>query len=65
MPCNSYLGRAAGRMNGDQVEAVGRVLAAQDYTLLLGMPGTGKTTTIVHAIRVGENRGCTWRVVHW
>ncbi|GLC59371.1 hypothetical protein PLESTB_001479200 [Pleodorina starrii] len=48
---NAYLREAACRMNGEQLEAVQRVLAMQDYALLLGMPGTGKTTTIVHIIR--------------
>lgn len=40
-----------GSMNEDQVAAVTKVLAAQDYALILGMPGTGKTTTIAHVIR--------------
>ena len=40
-----------GAMNEDQVAAVRKVLAAQDYALILGMPGTGKTTTIAHVIR--------------
>ncbi|PIB00773.1 DNA replication ATP-dependent helicase/nuclease dna2 [Cercospora beticola] len=40
-----------GQMNEDQRSAVSRVLAANDYALILGMPGTGKTTTIAHIIR--------------
>ena len=40
-----------GDMNDDQLAAVGKVLSAQDYALILGMPGTGKTTTIAHIIR--------------
>lgn len=40
-----------GEMNEDQRAAVGKVLSAQDYALILGMPGTGKTTTIAHIIR--------------
>lgn len=27
-----------------------RIVEAQDYTLLLGMPGTGKSSTIVQAV---------------
>ena len=40
-----------GEMNEDQRGAVSKVLSAQDYALILGMPGTGKTTTIAHIIR--------------
>lgn len=40
-----------GEMNEDQRSAVTKVLAAHDYALILGMPGTGKTTTIAHIIR--------------
>ncbi|GAB7363920.1 hypothetical protein MBLNU230_g4483t1 [Neophaeotheca triangularis] len=40
-----------GEMNEDQQAAVTKVLTAQDYALILGMPGTGKTTTIAHVIR--------------
>ena len=40
-----------GEMNEDQVAAVNKVLNAQDYALILGMPGTGKTTTIAHVLR--------------
>lgn len=37
--------------NEDQVRAMRRVLASQDYSLILGMPGTGKTTLIAHLIK--------------
>ncbi|OQO05084.1 hypothetical protein B0A48_08104 [Cryoendolithus antarcticus] len=40
-----------GTMNADQTAAIQHVLCAQDYSLILGMPGTGKTTTIAHLIR--------------
>ena len=33
------------------MEAVQRCLGAHDYALILGMPGTGKTTLIAHAVR--------------
>jgi len=43
--------RQLGELNVDQREAVMRVLCAQDYALILGMPGTGKTTVIAAAVR--------------
>ena len=44
-------------MNLDQQMAVEKVMAAQDYALVLGMPGTGKTTTIAHIIRALVAKG--------
>jgi DNA replication ATP-dependent helicase Dna2 len=38
-------------MNSDQKAAVAKVMQAKDYALVLGMPGTGKTTTIAQIIR--------------
>jgi DNA replication ATP-dependent helicase Dna2 len=38
-------------LNTDQKEAVNKVLTAQDYALILGMPGTGKTTTVAEIIK--------------
>ncbi|KAJ5815003.1 hypothetical protein N7474_006780 [Penicillium riverlandense] len=38
-------------LNVDQKQAIGKVMSAKDYALVLGMPGTGKTTTISHIIR--------------
>lgn len=38
---------AANAMNEDQRQAVEKVLRAEDYALIVGMPGTGKTTIIV------------------
>lgn len=38
-------------MNSDQKAAISKVMSAKDYALVLGMPGTGKTTTIAHIIR--------------
>lgn len=38
-------------LNVDQKQAIDKVMSAQDYALVLGMPGTGKTTTIAHIIR--------------
>lgn len=38
--------------NPDQVSAFRKALLAQDYSLILGMPGTGKTTVIAHLIKM-------------
>jgi DNA replication ATP-dependent helicase Dna2 len=38
-------------LNVDQRQAIDKVMSAKDYALVLGMPGTGKTTTISHIIR--------------
>lgn len=38
-------------LNIDQRQAVEKVMSAKDYALVLGMPGTGKTTTIAHILR--------------
>ncbi|KAG6549576.1 hypothetical protein Mapa_008958 [Marchantia paleacea] len=42
--------RSAIDLNEDQRHAINRILSAKDYTLILGMPGTGKTSTIVHTV---------------
>ncbi|KAJ7175873.1 DNA replication factor Dna2-domain-containing protein [Mycena filopes] len=34
-------------LNANQQDAMRKVLAAQDYAMILGMPGTGKTTTVL------------------
>ena len=44
-------------LNVDQRRAVEKVMAAQNYALVLGMPGTGKTTTITHIIRALVSQG--------
>ncbi|KAF8979793.1 Tripartite DNA replication factor [Entomortierella lignicola] len=38
-------------LNDDQRQAVEAVLSAKDYALILGMPGTGKSTTISQIIQ--------------
>ncbi|KAJ3091268.1 Tripartite DNA replication factor [Quaeritorhiza haematococci] len=45
------------KLNPDQRNAVEKVLTAQDYALVLGMPGTGKTTTIAFIIRALVKQG--------
>ncbi|CAK7230146.1 DNA replication endonuclease-helicase Dna2 [Sporothrix eucalyptigena] len=44
-------------LNIDQKRAIAKVMSAQDYALVLGMPGTGKTTTIAHIIRALVGQG--------
>ncbi|KAJ8105467.1 hypothetical protein OPT61_g10159 [Boeremia exigua] len=44
-------------MNSDQQAAVTKVMSTKDYALVLGMPGTGKTTTIAHIIRTLVAKG--------
>ncbi|KAG6902436.1 hypothetical protein C0995_016615 [Termitomyces sp. Mi166 len=38
-------------LNANQAQAMRKVLTAQDYALILGMPGTGKTTVIAAMIK--------------
>ncbi|KKZ68460.1 DNA replication ATP-dependent helicase Dna2 [[Emmonsia] crescens] len=44
-------------LNIDQKHAIEKVMSANDYALVLGMPGTGKTTTIAHIIRALVSQG--------
>lgn len=44
-------------LNSDQKNAMTKVLTAKDYACILGMPGTGKTTTIAEIILALVNRG--------
>ncbi|TPX38233.1 hypothetical protein SmJEL517_g00212 [Synchytrium microbalum] len=51
VPSPSQVAALGVSLNIDQRNAVQRVQSAQDYALILGMPGTGKTTTISILIR--------------
>jgi DNA replication ATP-dependent helicase Dna2 len=44
-------------MNEDQKNAVDKVMQTQDYTLIQGMPGTGKTYTISFIVRLLVTHG--------
>ena len=44
-------------LNVDQKRAIEKVMCANDYALVLGMPGTGKTTTIAQIIRAIISQG--------
>ncbi|KAH8049539.1 single-stranded DNA-dependent ATPase [Aureococcus anophagefferens] len=45
------LGSAFAALNGDQRRAAELALGARDYGLVLGMPGTGKTSTVEFVVR--------------
>ncbi|EJT99626.1 Dna2-domain-containing protein [Dacryopinax primogenitus] len=44
-------------LNAPQRTAIAKVAAAKDYALILGMPGTGKTSTIAEIIRMLVRQG--------
>ncbi|KAI4372652.1 hypothetical protein MLD38_010855 [Melastoma candidum] len=47
------------KLNDDQRRAIVKILTARDYALILGMPGTGKTSTMVHAVKALLMRGAS------
>ncbi|KAI1004506.1 DNA replication ATP-dependent helicase/nuclease [Podosphaera aphanis] len=55
---SAYVLQDRASINVDQRRAIQKVMKAEDYALVLGMPGTGKTTTIAHIIRalVSQNK---------
>ena len=46
-----------GKLNSNQKVVVQKVLTADDYALVLGMPGTGKTTTISTLVKILVSQG--------
>ncbi|XP_059633769.1 DNA replication ATP-dependent helicase/nuclease JHS1 [Cornus florida] len=46
-------------LNNDQRRAILKILTAKDYALILGMPGTGKTSTMVYAVKALLMRGAS------
>ncbi|KAJ4799880.1 DNA replication helicase [Rhynchospora pubera] len=57
-PAISYV-RSEMSLNDDQRRSIHRILAARDYALILGMPGTGKTHTMAHAVKALLIRGAS------
>ncbi|KAF9625151.1 hypothetical protein IFM89_019365 [Coptis chinensis] len=55
-PAIAYI-RSEKNLNNDQRRAIHKILTAKDYALILGMPGTGKTSTMVHAVKALLMRG--------
>ena len=54
-----YCRTLARSLNAHQILAVEKVLCSRDYTLVLGMPGTGKTTVVAHLIQMLVEMGKT------
>ena len=44
-------------MNGEQIAAVEKIVTAEDYALVLGLPGAGKTATLVAAVKALRAQG--------
>nr|XP_029123131.1 DNA replication ATP-dependent helicase/nuclease DNA2 isoform X1 [Elaeis guineensis] len=57
-PALSYV-RLEKHLNDDQRRSIHKILTAKDYALILGMPGTGKTSTMVHAVKALLMRGAS------
>ncbi len=53
----NILRRDFDRLNSDQKEAVLKVIAAEDFALIQGLPGTGKSETISFITRLLVRRG--------
>lgn len=54
-PVISYKLTTPESFNSDQLNAIDRVMRTEDYSLILGMPGTGKTTVIAEIIKILVN----------
>lgn len=50
-PLIPYDTNLASEFNEDQIRAIDKVFRAENYALILGMPGTGKTTVIAKIIK--------------
>ena len=44
-------------LNSDQQAAVDKIVHARDYTIVQGLPGTGKTSTVAYVVRLLVARG--------
>ncbi|KAK0450380.1 DNA replication factor Dna2-domain-containing protein, partial [Desarmillaria tabescens] len=59
LPLPPSVTRYSAHLNANQMQAMDKVLSAEDYALILGMPGTGKTTVVASIIKTVVAMGKT------
>ncbi|KAK0199920.1 DNA replication factor Dna2-domain-containing protein [Desarmillaria ectypa] len=59
LPLPPSVARYSTHLNANQMQAMDKVLSAEDYALILGMPGTGKTTVVASIIKTVVAMGKT------